>query len=91
MQNFSEEERENSKNVDFENLSKDQVRRIYKMVSSSGSQCFFIRQDVASPIVNKIEFSALNKTEKSIDGVMIKDICWKLNMSRIGKIFMIKI
>jgi CRISPR-associated endonuclease Csn1 len=56
------------------------------MVSSSGTQCFFVKSEVAVSIVNKIEFSALNKMEKSIDGRMIKDICAKLKVDRLGNI-----
>jgi len=59
---------------------------IYKTVSFSGSQCFFVRHDVATGIVNKVEFSALNKMEKSIGGVMIKDKCIKLKVDRIGNV-----
>ncbi len=65
---------------------KSQASRVYKMVSSSGSQCFFIRNDIATSIVNKFEFSPLNKTEKSIDGIMIKDVCIKLEVDRLGNI-----
>ncbi len=83
----TEDEKENPRNVDFGNLTKEQVGRIYKMVSSSGSQCFFIRHDIATSIVNKFEFSPLNKTEKSINGIMIKEICWKLKVTRLGNIF----
>lgn len=42
------------------------------MVSSSGNQCFFVKSEVALPIVNKNEYSTLNKMEKSIEGYMIK-------------------
>lgn len=80
----SEDEMENLKLINLENINKDQLNRIYKMVSSSNSQCFFIKGEVASPIVNKIEFSPLNKMEKSIEGIMIKDVCFKLVVNRIG-------
>ena len=60
------------------------------MVSSSGKQCFFIRHDIASPIWDKKEFSPLNKMEKSIEGEMIKAICWKLNVDRIGNLKLFK-
>lgn len=60
--------------------------RIYKMVSSTGNQCFFVKSEVASPIVNKVEYSVLNKMEKSIDGIMIKQVCWKLQVDRLGNI-----
>jgi CRISPR-associated endonuclease Csn1 len=60
--------------------------RIYKMVSSSGNQCFFVKSEVANPIVNKVEYSVLNKMEKSIDGIMIKQVCRKLQVDRLGNI-----
>ena len=82
----TEEEIENSNAVNFDNLSKEQIQRIYKMVSSSGYQCFFIQSYVASPIYNKKEFSALNKMERSIDDSMVKDVCWKLKVDRLGNI-----
>src|SRR5690606_15648409 len=81
-----EEEQENIGQIDFNNFNKEQVKQIYKMVSSSGSQCFFIKQDVATSVVNKMEFSTLNKMEKSIDGTMIKDVCIKLKVDRLGNI-----
>lgn len=65
---------------------KEQVRRIYKVVSFSGYQCFFTRNDVATSIVTRIEFSALNKMERSLEGIMIKDFCVKLNVDRLGYI-----
>jgi CRISPR-associated endonuclease Csn1 len=67
-------------------LSNEQVKKIYKVVSSSGYQCFFIHESVSTSIANKIEFSALNKMEKSIDDILIKEICWKLEVDRLGNI-----
>jgi len=67
-------------------MTYEQIKRIYKMVSSSGSQCFFVRHDVSTSIVNKTEFSTLNKMEKSIEGVMIKEFCIKLIVDRLGNI-----
>lgn len=72
--------------IDFSNLMREQMKNIYKTVSFSGSQCFFVRQDVATSIVNKAEFSTLNKMEKSIDEIMIKEFCIKLNVGRLGNI-----
>ncbi|SHG45004.1 type II CRISPR RNA-guided endonuclease Cas9 [Dysgonomonas macrotermitis] len=68
------------------NIEDIKVDRIYKMVSSTGNQCFFICQNVANPIVNKVEFSPLNKMERGITGEMIKEICVKLNIDRLGNI-----
>jgi CRISPR-associated endonuclease Csn1 len=80
------EEQVNPHLVDFNQLTNEQVKRIYKTVSFSGIQCFFVRNDIANTIVNKFEFSALNKMEKSIDGTMIKEVCWKLKVDRLGNI-----
>jgi CRISPR-associated endonuclease Csn1 len=59
---------------------------IYKVVSFSGNQCFFIRHEVATSIVNKAEYSTLNKMERSIDGTMIKEFCIKIEVDRLGNI-----
>ena len=72
--------------IDFRNLSNEQKERIYKTVSFSGYQCFFVKQTVSTPIVNKMEYSPLNKMEKSIIGIMIKEVCVKLKVDRLGNI-----
>ncbi len=69
---------------DRTNLSLADCSNVYKMVSSSGSQCFFIRHDVSTPIINKLEYSPLNKMERSVEGVMIKENCIKLSVNRLG-------
>lgn len=63
--------------------------RIYKMVKASGYQCFFIASRVANSIVDKMEFSTANTMEKSITGEMIKAICWKIEVDRLGNILQI--
>ncbi|MGN7758982.1 type II CRISPR RNA-guided endonuclease Cas9 [Chryseobacterium sp. 22532] len=82
----SGDELENMHSIDFKNLVKEKQRNIYKVVSFSGSQIFFIRQDVATSIANKTEFSTLNKMERAIDGSMIKENCIKLKIDRLGNI-----
>ncbi len=62
------------------------TREIYKVVSFSGTQVFFVKHEVAVSIVNKKEFSSLNKMERAIDGRMIKDICIKIEVDRLGQI-----
>lgn len=62
------------------------VNRIYKMVSCTGSDCLFIPHNVANAIVNKMEFSTLNKMSRSLSGEMIKEVCVKLNIDRLGNI-----
>jgi CRISPR-associated endonuclease Csn1 len=64
----------------------DFSHHIYKMVSASGSQCFFLRHEVATTIVNKHEFGPNNKQEKAVDGVMIKEACEKLRVDRLGRL-----
>lgn len=79
-------ENENTTMLDFNHLSKDERNRIYKVVSFTGNQCFFIKHDVATTIINKKEYSPLNKMEKSIEGEMIKNVCLKLEIDRLGNI-----
>jgi len=82
----TEEENLNPTLVNFQKLTPKQVSRIYKNISFTGNQCFFVRNDIATSIINKGEFSALNKMEKSMENVMIKEFCWKLEVNRLGKI-----
>jgi CRISPR-associated endonuclease Csn1 len=80
---------EEKENPGFDGQFSDLIaitKRVYKLVSSTGSQAMFIKSEVASVILNKAEFSPLNKMEKSIDGIMIKDCCWKLKTDRLGNI-----
>lgn len=57
---------------------------VYRCVSFSKSDCLFLPVNVATPIVNKKEFSPLNKQEKSIGGVMIKRNCRLININNLG-------
>jgi CRISPR-associated endonuclease Csn1 len=78
--------------VDFDNLSKEQTERVYKMVSSTGSECHFISSRVSHLIKSydaqsKLgEFGSLNKSEKSINRETIKERCWKLVVDRLGNL-----
>jgi len=69
-----------------EKIDNIQVNNVYKVVSFTGTQLFFIKHNVAVSIVNKNEFSTLNKMEKSIDDKMIKDSCIKILVNRIGNL-----
>ena len=60
--------------------------RIYKVVSSTGNRAFFVLSIVASPILDKIEYSSLNKMERAITGEMIKEICIPIQVDRLGNI-----
>lgn len=63
--------------------------RIYKMVSCTGRNCFFIPANVSKCIVDKVEFSPLNKMERAVTGEMIKDICVPIKVNRIGTVIQI--
>lgn len=58
--------------------------RIYKAVSFTGNQSFFINDRIAFPILNKFEFSSLNKMERAITGEMIKESCIPITVDRLG-------
>ena len=80
----TDEEMVNINSIDFSEFSIAQKKRIYKMVSSSKTQSFFVRNDIATSIQNKREFGSLNKEERDIKGNMIKERCIKLNVDRLG-------
>ncbi|MCR5658632.1 MAG: type II CRISPR RNA-guided endonuclease Cas9 [Bacteroidales bacterium] len=61
-------------------------KRIYKMVSCTGTACFFVDEKVAKAIVDKVEFSSLNKTERAVTGEMIKEICVPIKVDRLSNV-----
>ncbi|MDD7529405.1 MAG: HNH endonuclease domain-containing protein [Prevotellaceae bacterium] len=63
--------------------------RIYKMVSATGKECFFLPATVASVIYEGKEFESMNKIGKAPNGDMIKDVCWKLIVDRLGNVLQI--
>jgi len=67
-------------------IKKIDSNRIYKTVSFNKKQCFCIKHNVATPILNKIEFSSSNKMERAISGEMIKEICIPIKVDRLGNI-----
>ena len=60
--------------------------RIYKMVSYSGTDCYFIANMIANPILNKVEFGLLNKVARTPLGEMIKETCIPSKVDRLGNI-----
>src|SRR5690606_37438392 len=67
------------------------VNSVYKMISSTGSECHFIKNNISSLIKNydaksKIgELGSLNKLETTTCGKFrIKEICIKLKVDRLG-------
>jgi hypothetical protein len=73
---------ENPSLVIFENLNYRQINRVYKVVSSTGKRLYGIRNFIARPIQNKVEFNELGHSKK--------DRCLKLKVDRLGIITGIK-
>ncbi len=92
----TEDERENICAIDWENLGKEQLKRIYN-VNDFSSTCYFTPNHLAKNIAPRevdLSFDAIkNKLSGSFDtktasfeGKQIKDVCIKLNINRLGKI-----
>lgn len=84
---------EDVNSIDFSNLTKEQAERVYKMVSSTGSECHFTPSSYSSLIKSydsksKIgELGSLNKQELTTNinnPVRIKEKCVKIHINRIG-------
>lgn len=67
-------------------LDKEQVKRIYKIVSFTGNRLYAVLHTVAKPIADKAEFTQLNKLEFSLDQESIKDHCIKVVFNRLGRL-----
>lgn len=86
----TDEEQKQPELVDVAHLSDEQKGRVYKMVSCTGVECHFLPNTVASVILQGKEFTSINKTEKTIEGISIKRNCWKLKVNRLGEITDVK-
>ncbi|GAB3424386.1 type II CRISPR RNA-guided endonuclease Cas9 [Niabella aquatica] len=78
----TEDEKEGDHGIDFSKLSKEQVNRIYKIVSFTGNRLYAVPVSVATVIVNKFEYTQLNKIEFIKD----KELCFKLDVDRLGNV-----
>ena len=63
--------------------------RIYKMVSCSGNQAFFVPSFVASPICSPEELGSNNKAERAWTSEMIKESCIPIKVDRLGMLISI--
>lgn len=62
-------------------------KRIYKVVSFTGNRLFVIPQSVAAVIVDKKEFTSMNKIELTTEEKLsIKESCIPVKIDRLGKI-----
>ena len=82
----TQEDKENNTSTNFESLTKEQSKMIYKIVSFTGNRLSAIPYPVAQSIVDKVEFTQLNKLEFSLERLSIKDTCIKLKVDRLGNI-----
>jgi CRISPR-associated endonuclease Csn1 len=60
--------------------------RIYKIVSCTGVKSHYVPYYVATPIVDKLEFSSMNKIGRALTGEMIKDVCLPVLINRLGEL-----
>jgi len=75
----TEEERQNG----VHNIN---VQRIFKMVSCTGKQCHFLPYTVATVVLPKTEYQAMDKMERALTGEMIKEVCIPIQIDRLGNI-----
>ena len=93
----TEDEKENNIRIDFGNLNKEQIKRIYKVEKTSGVECYFIRQDIAYLIkqydaktkIGELESQNKLQTTMSVDRFKIAEFCIKLKIDRLGKIIQV--
>lgn len=59
--------------------------RVYKVVSFTGNRLYVIPISVASCIVDKVEYTQLNKME-FVEGISVRNVCIKIVTDRLGNI-----
>jgi len=72
--------------INLSPLTDKLVSQIYKVVSFTNGRLYCIPQSVAVSIVDKVEFTQLNKVEFTPDKRSIREICVKLKTDRLGAI-----
>ncbi len=92
----NETEIDNPNLVDFKNLSKEQVGNIYSVNDFSGPTCNFTPNTLALHIrenevdikwnSKKKRFTGHNTKTTTLNGIQIKEICWKMKSNRLGNI-----
>lgn len=82
----AQEEIEKPEIVNFEKLNQQQVKRVYKIVSFTSNRLYGIPVNIAKAIIDKVEFTQLNKLEFTENKSSIKEYCWKIEINRLGKI-----
>lgn len=75
-------------------LNKEQIKRIYKVEKTSGTECYFVRQDIAYLIkqydaktkIGELESQNKLQVTMSDDRAKIADVCLKVDCDRLGDI-----
>lgn len=81
------EEGENTKMINWATDIDKIHGRIYKVVSFTKYQCFFVPHFISKALDEKgNELGANNKSERSWNGEMIKNVCIKIKVDRLGRI-----
>ena len=78
-------DKENPLFKDFWIDKQNRAKNIYTVVKFSKKQIYFLKHDIAYPLVNKVEFGSQNCYEKTA-GISIKDFCIKIEVDRLGNI-----
>ncbi len=94
----TEDEKENFNLINFDKLTSEQTERIYKFVSCTKGEGHFVSNCYSKEIISN-ENGSNNKNERMLETnksntvydenqkpVMIKTVCWKLKVDRLGKI-----
>jgi CRISPR-associated endonuclease Csn1 len=82
----TEEEIKYGSNLDTPSSLEKNNGRIYKIVSFTGNRLSAIPYYVATSIVDKVEYTQINKLETTLDKISIKEFCIKLKCDRLGNI-----
>ena len=69
-----------------EGIKKVDKKRIYKIVSFTGNRLYAILFNIAKSIVDKVEYTQLNKVEFTDEKQSIKEICVPVKVDRLGNI-----
>ena len=67
-------------------VDKSDKNQIYKIVSFTGNRLYGIPYSVANSIVDKVEYSQLNKVEFTDGKISIKEVCIPIELDRLGNI-----
>lgn len=82
----TEEEIKQNDKLDIQTSIQKNKGRVYKIVSFTGNRLSAIPYYVATSIVDKVEFTQLNKMESTLDRVSIKEYCIKIKVDRLGNL-----